>query len=88
MRNTIWQVKFLLGKDDTECFVWKSYSMLESRSIVKELKSEIKNSGLSPVNTWIFEHSFRIFDNIYKKQGYTLISLSIIDKRKTNATRL
>ena len=88
MRNTIWQVKFLLGKDDTECFVWKSYSMLESRSIVKELKSEIKNSGLSPVNTWILEHNFRIFDNIYKKQGYTLISLSIIDKRKTNATRL
>jgi hypothetical protein len=88
MGNKIWQVRFLLGKDDTECFVWKSYSLLESKGIVEELKSEIENSVLSPVNTWVLEHSFRIFDDVYKKQGYTLMSLSIIDKRKINATRL
>ena len=88
MGNKIWLVRFRLGKNDTECYVWRSYSLSESRGIVKELKSEIKNIGLSPVNTWILEYNFRIFDNVYKKEGYTLIGLSVTDKRKINATKL
>lgn len=79
-----WSLKFCLSKKDVECYVWKSYDALEAKDIVKKLKLKIRRNGLSPVNTWILEYGFSTFDEIYKAQGYTLVSLSVTDARKNN----
>jgi len=79
-----WTIKFRLCNKTTECFVFKSYDLVEAKDIVRKLKKEIKNNGLSPIDTWILEYGFIMFEEIYKAQGYTLMELSIADTRKSN----
>ncbi len=82
MSTIIWTLKFRLHKKDTECFTWKSFDMSEARDIVRKLKSEIKKRGLMPTNTWVLEYGFTLFEEEYKRQGYTLMELSVSDTRK------
>lgn len=81
-----WTIKFKLcdDDDDTECSVYKSYNLTEARDIVKKLKKRIASNGILPINTWVLEYGFIMFEEVYKVQGYTLMELSITDIRKNN----
>jgi len=79
-----WALKFKLVQGGAECLILKGYSLSEARAIVKRLKAEIKKEGISPISTWILKYGFIMFDETYKVQGYTLMSLSVKDKRKAN----
>jgi hypothetical protein len=79
-----WAIKLGMTQRNIDSFVWKDYDLLEAKDIVKKLKQETKDKGLSPVTTWMLEHGFNLFDETYKAQGYTLISLSITDIGKND----
>jgi len=82
--GSIWSVQFRVADKDRECLIFKEYGMPEIRNIVKILKPLIKSRGIKPVSTWILEFALHIFETTYKAQGYTLLSISICNKRKSN----
>jgi hypothetical protein len=84
--NQIWSVRFRVNRDESDCFVLKRYGLRELKEVIKELKVDVKTNGVGPVSTWILEHMFRTFDKEYKNQGYTLLSVAITNKRKSNGT--
>ena len=84
--GSIWAVEFRLANKNRECIILKEYGMREVRNIVKILKPAIRSRGVAPVSTWIIEFVLHVFETTYRAQGYTLLSISIHDKRKNNGS--
>lgn len=77
----IWEITWVVKRPNrTQVAISKEYSLPEAKAILDELR-EGKKVKASPITGWLLEHALREFEASYKREGYILRSVKVIDKR-------